>query len=656
MSSTSEQQAVEHPIAELRSVSIDRVSVRDGFNPRTDRDPKLLARTMDSVSATGILQPILVTPTEPGGDFYVVVAGEGRLRSAIEAGQREVPVIVRDVDERTGGLEWAMQENLAREDLDPVAQARGFDRLKRAGWSRKQTAEYFSIAQKLVTERLQILEIPSALHPKIASGEIPRSAVRPLVKLTKIHPALPAVLVARVLHGSPERSWEPALDWPAVVEDPIGALTRDYTGPGTELPDDVYVSEERYPASRFDLSERAQKHVAELTEVSADAWGITFGRDALTQALALRAAFPDARQWSYLIVGRDIASQLATDTIARQAKERRVRKRRLAAIRSTNAEAESETSGRVLTEEERAQERRQERERRMELQRAARAYNGDLGAAVSRHLVRLKVCDRVLKVLIATNPLHDLQELAARGARYGLPGWVSEEQTKTGKTKAVFLEPATCRTRALEFLAGAHTTAEIAGRVFCLIAMARYADPRALPISSRAGALSIGDALPWEGDVIDLIDEICTDRLPDHLIAPAREERRRIREDAEQAERERAAAETRVLDALQQPDGLDEDAYAAAVADVEFAFGRYSLKTHEVRDQLRAARATPVGSHADTGPGSETAPPIASTEDASGDPTTDDEQSAAGVDGAVSERSGNEGAADVPALAGHTAS
>lgn len=76
-----------------------------------------------------------------------------------------MPVHIVQVDDKTGGLELAMAENLARQDLDPVEEARGFQRLREAGLTKKSIGERLGLSQKRITERLELLKLPGALHP-----------------------------------------------------------------------------------------------------------------------------------------------------------------------------------------------------------------------------------------------------------------------------------------------------------------------------------------------------------------------------------------------------------------------------------------------------------------------------------------------------------
>ena len=112
----------------------------------------------------------------------------------------------------------------------------------------------------------------------------------------------------------------------------------------------------------------------------------------------------------------------------------------------------------------------------MQARRAAFAHNAELGAAVVKNLTRVKVDAAVLKILTAVDVAGQLDVIAARGARYGLPGWTEEVEQRNGKHRVEYLDKPQAAGRAREFLGGASSPGEIAGRLLCLIAMARYAD------------------------------------------------------------------------------------------------------------------------------------------------------------------------------------
>ncbi len=588
------------PVGEARIVALSRIAPREGFNPRTDRDPDRFAQLVASVKSDGVLTPLLVTPGE--GDELLLVAGEGRWQAAGEAGQTEVPVYVVDVDERTGGLELAMAENMARQDFDPVQEAHGFERLRTAGLTKKGIALRLGIAQKRVTDRLEILKLPDQLHPQVASGTIPPAAIKALVSVVRIHSGLPAVLAARVAAPAPS-SWQPALSWAQVIQDPVGALTIDAEGDGTALPADVYEAGESYPLERFALSEAAQGQLDELLgllELDREQFAVRLGREAVERASALKAAHAAKEGYSHLIVGQDVADELAADYIAAclsTQREAATWRPESTAERSEDADTAGGDRQPASADEVREQ-RRAQRDADQLARREAAAHNTQLGAALFKHLMRLKVDAAVLKVLTAVEVAGDLDGIAARGARYGFPGWVQEGRQKNGKAKVEYLDKAEAGAKARAFLDGVDGLAEIAGRLFCLIAMARYADERAVARSSRSfSSLRVRDGVPYAGEVLDVIDEICAQRLPEHLTQAVREQRREQAK-VEIAHAEQVAEARGRLDVLLASDEpIDAGQLEQAREDVEFVHGRYSTDGFRLKRELDArAEAAATGS------------------------------------------------------------
>ena len=118
---------------QLRHIPLSRVVVPESFNPRGDVvDDRELEQLADSIRADGCLQPIRVRATDNGD--YVLIAGERRYRAAVKASVMELPAIIRpagtgDDDEQSDLLVEALLENDLRRDLDPLARARGYQRL-----------------------------------------------------------------------------------------------------------------------------------------------------------------------------------------------------------------------------------------------------------------------------------------------------------------------------------------------------------------------------------------------------------------------------------------------------------------------------------------------------------------------------------------------
>lgn len=588
------EQTPQTTIGEVRVVALSRISPGEDFNPRSERDPERFAQLVASVRADGVLQPLLVTPD---GEDFRLVAGEGRWLAAGEAGQLEVPVHVIDVDARTGGLELAMAENMARQDLDPVQEARGYERLRTAGLTKKGIAERLGIAQKRVTERLELLKLPVALHPRIATGQIPPAAIKPLVALERIHAGLAECAVARV-DAPPAHSWEEPLSWADLVADPVNVLLAGVDGPRTELPDGVYDLSDAVAVERFALTDTAREQLDELCGLigtPVDAFVVRFGREALERATALKAAYPTKSGWAHLLAGQDVADELAGDYIATCLTNQRELAERAAARPAPDSTDDddslttnpSQDAGRP-NEEQVKEQRRAERAAQEREKAAATAFNAELGAAVLKHLARLKVDADALKVLTAVDVAGNLDGVAARGARYAFPGWPTQTTQKNGKVRVEYLDGPAAGAKAREFLAGATSLAEIAGRLFCLIAAARYADERAVARSNRAfSELTVRRGVPYSDEVLDLIDELCAQRLPDHLTATVREARAEQRRALAEHDAELAAARERLEAALADPSALSDDQREQALADVDTVHGRYSIDGHALRKQLQ---------------------------------------------------------------------
>jgi ParB/RepB/Spo0J family partition protein len=529
---------------ELRRIAVSRIRVLDGFNPRRERDPNRFAELVATVREEGVLEPVLVTPNQDGD--YDLVAGEGRFLAAVEAGCTEVPATVRSVDPETGGLELAMIENLVREELSPVDEAYGYQRLIEAGLTRKGVAEKVRKPLARIRERLSILELPAELHRAIAHGTVPLGALKALVALAKIHPQLPVIAAARV--GEQTNAWEEPLQWSEVTADPVGAVCAHYDGDPVELPAGVYEAGRTYAVAQFSLTEQANKDLAALCrslEVDVDRATVHFGREAVEQATRLGAAHQSESGFQSLIVGNDVAAQLAADDIKAQLKAHRAQQRREREFERQRQPHDGEPAGApdvVETEEQAAERRREERKR---AQGEAVAFNDELGAAVVKSLSRLRVDERVVKVLAAVDLHGELDKIALRGPRYGFPGWVVHSETKTGKPKLEYLGSGEAQAKARTYLQGASTMAEYAGRCVAVCVMALYAREEAVANSNQAFySLSVTtgwsgtSGLPWADEVVDLLDEIAVERLPAHLT-----ERRRAELDQRRTERERQARE-----------------------------------------------------------------------------------------------------------------
>ena len=160
-----------------RMVPIEYVS-RNPRNPRRQFDEAELQDLASSISQHGIVQPVVVRPV---GDRYEIIAGERRWRAAQLAGLHEVPVIVRDVDDRTA-LEIAIVENVQRADLNPLEEALGYDQLiAEYGYTQNDLGGIIGKSRSHVANSLRLLKLPEPVRDMLASGELSAGHARALV-------------------------------------------------------------------------------------------------------------------------------------------------------------------------------------------------------------------------------------------------------------------------------------------------------------------------------------------------------------------------------------------------------------------------------------------------------------------------------------------
>ncbi|MDR9390556.1 MAG: ParB/RepB/Spo0J family partition protein [Trueperaceae bacterium] len=153
------------------------------YQPRARLDEAAVAELAASVAAQGVLQPLLVRPTEDG---YEIVAGERRFRAATRAGLSTVPVVVRDLDDRTT-LEVAITENLQREDLSPLEEAQAYERLQGFGMDQAAVAEAVGKSRSAVANALRLLSLPAAAREALDAGRISAGHARAILAQPEAH-------------------------------------------------------------------------------------------------------------------------------------------------------------------------------------------------------------------------------------------------------------------------------------------------------------------------------------------------------------------------------------------------------------------------------------------------------------------------------------
>jgi ParB family chromosome partitioning protein len=164
----------------LGTAPVDRLQP-GRYQPRTRMDAESLNELAASIKEQGLMQPILVRPA--GADRYEIIAGERRWRAAQIAGMDEVPVVVRDVPDQAA-LAMALIENIQREDLNPLEEAQGVQRLvAEFKLTHQEAADAIGRSRAATTNLLRLLNLPQAVQELILDGQLDMGHGRALLAL-----------------------------------------------------------------------------------------------------------------------------------------------------------------------------------------------------------------------------------------------------------------------------------------------------------------------------------------------------------------------------------------------------------------------------------------------------------------------------------------
>jgi ParB family chromosome partitioning protein len=154
--------------ATLTMVPLSKITPREGFNPRTEFGDDQMAELVESIRQHGIITPLTLAPD---GDGFVIIASERRYRAAKQAKLKDVPAQVRDAD--GDALTLAVAENVIRADLNPVEEARAYERLVAEHGETGKVAKLVGRSEKLIGERLDLIPKPSCSQGRAgwASGK-----------------------------------------------------------------------------------------------------------------------------------------------------------------------------------------------------------------------------------------------------------------------------------------------------------------------------------------------------------------------------------------------------------------------------------------------------------------------------------------------------
>jgi ParB family transcriptional regulator, chromosome partitioning protein len=176
------KQSVPERFEEFQSIPLDQIFPGEQ-QPRSSFDSDKLTELSQSIKAHGVIQPITVYREKPGR--YRIIAGERRWSAARLAGLKEIPALIRSVDQHQR-LELALIENLQREDLNPIEIASAFQRLAdEHGLSQEQIAERTGKDRSTITNFLRLLRLSPYVRGELARGTITAGHARALLNVTE---------------------------------------------------------------------------------------------------------------------------------------------------------------------------------------------------------------------------------------------------------------------------------------------------------------------------------------------------------------------------------------------------------------------------------------------------------------------------------------
>ncbi|MFR6291085.1 MAG: ParB/RepB/Spo0J family partition protein [Peptococcaceae bacterium] len=148
--------------------------------PRKNFDEDKLIDLAESIAEHGVLQPILVAPRE---DSYMIIAGERRYRACKRAGLKTIPALIRELDEEKI-MELALIENVQRDDLTPIEEARAYDVLQRKfGYTQERLSKRMGKSRSFIANSTRLLTLPEDVQDMVEDGKLSVGHVRPMLSI-----------------------------------------------------------------------------------------------------------------------------------------------------------------------------------------------------------------------------------------------------------------------------------------------------------------------------------------------------------------------------------------------------------------------------------------------------------------------------------------
>ena len=172
---------------ESKKIETNKISItdltRNKFQPRKHFGKDNLEELTNSIKEQGVIQPIVVRPDKANTNKYEIIAGERRWLAAQNAGLHEVPVVILNVDD-VKSLEFAIVENVQRQDLNPIDEARGYQRLiDEFNYNQEKLSKFIGKSRSYIANSLRLLSLTEDVLQMVEKGDISAGHARTLIGL-----------------------------------------------------------------------------------------------------------------------------------------------------------------------------------------------------------------------------------------------------------------------------------------------------------------------------------------------------------------------------------------------------------------------------------------------------------------------------------------
>ena len=170
-----------------RKIETNKISIKDikrnKFQPRKHFTKESLDELTNSIKEQGVIQPIVVRPDRSSEGKYEIVAGERRWLASQNAGLHEIPVVILDIDD-VKSLEFAIVENVQRQDLNSIEEARGYQRLiDDFNYNQEKLSQFIGKSRSYIANSLRLLSLPNEVILMVEQGNLTAGHARSLIGL-----------------------------------------------------------------------------------------------------------------------------------------------------------------------------------------------------------------------------------------------------------------------------------------------------------------------------------------------------------------------------------------------------------------------------------------------------------------------------------------